>query len=304
MKKVLIFGATSFTGRYFIDYALRNKLDSDYSFVYTFRRKQQNQIGGVWEYFDYDGHVSVENFINRIKPDYILNLAGTYSSSSETEIIKINTLFPIEIMKALERLKMLSTRLLLIGSAAEYGNNKELPLVENGSLRPVSEYGLSKKLQTEAFSFYTSNYAIDCNIARTFNVIGKSAPSCLSIGSFYNKIMLSKEIGGEIKVGNLVSRRDFLDLRDVVDAYWKILISGKSGEIYNVCSGKSADMKYVLEHMILESGKKIDVVSSETTFSKNDILDSYGDNSKIINELGWAPSISIEDSISALFGGE
>lgn len=301
MKKVLIFGATSFTGRYFIDYVIQNNLVKEYCFIYTYREEQHSLKDGIWEYFDYNGHVSVEEFISNIKPDYILNLVGTYSSSSVAEIVKINTQFPIEIMGALSRLGMLSTRLLLIGSAAEYGNNTTLPLKENGYLKPASEYGLSKKLQTEAFRFYAARHTVDCNIARTFNVIGKLAPSCLSIGSFYNQIMNSKEMVSEIKVGNLSSRRDFLDLRDVVDAYWKILLGGKSGEIYNVCSGKSVDMKYILGRMILESGKKIDVISNEIPFSKNDILDSYGDNSRIINELGWIPSVSIEDSISALF---
>lgn len=301
MKKVLVFGAAGFIGRYFIDYITRNNLDKHYSFVYTFRKTGDFCDSGAWVHFDYEQGVCVEEFIKQIKPDYILNLIGTYSSSSVADMIKINTQFSMEIMKALKCLDMGNTRLLLIGSAAEYGNNPMLPLMEKEHLSPLSEYGLSKKLQTEAFDFYVANYGINSSIARTFNVIGRFAPACLSIGYFYDQIIRAKEVGGEIKVGNIRSRRDFLDLRDVVDAYWRILLDGKSGEVYNVCSGQSVKMEYVLNQMILESAKSIKVIAEEVSFSKNDVTDSYGDNSKLIKELGWTPTVRIEESLSALF---
>lgn len=41
---------------------------------------------------------------------------------------------------------------------------------------------------------------------------------------------------GVIETGNLKIIRDFIDVRDVVRAYYLLLTKGKSGEIYNVCS--------------------------------------------------------------------
>ena len=41
---------------------------------------------------------------------------------------------------------------------------------------------------------------------------------------------------GTIETGDLSIIRDFVDVRDVVDAYYKLLMNGRKGEIYNVCS--------------------------------------------------------------------
>ena len=148
--------------------------------------------------------------------------------------------------------------------------------------------------------YYFRAYKLAINIARTFNIIGPGISKSLAIGSFFNQVQNLQE-GDSLTVGNIKTKRDYLDIMDVIDAYWKILTSGQLGEIYNVCSGKSISMEDILNLMIQYAQKEIGIAIDESLIRKNDVMDNYGDNSKLINQLGWSNQISLEDSIKTLF---
>ncbi|MBF0208969.1 MAG: hypothetical protein HQK53_19080, partial [Oligoflexia bacterium] len=105
------------------------------------------------------------------------------------------------------------------------------------------------------------------------------------------------------EVGNLKSKRDFLDVENVIDAYFKILFFGSPGEIYNVCRGESISIADVLDILIQKSGKKIKTLSMPGHHDgKTDLDDSYGDNRKlrgIAPDWIWRPA-SIEESLARL----
>ena len=122
----------------------------------------------------------------------------------------------------------------------------------------------------------------------------------LSIGHFIQQIQDAAD-GDNISVGNIKTKRDFLDIEDVISAYWQILIDGKSGEIYNVCRGESTFIKEILGYLIQLSNKSLNISVKKELIKKFDILDSFGDNSKLLHDTHWMPSIDINESLEKLY---
>jgi GDP-4-dehydro-6-deoxy-D-mannose reductase len=201
------------------------------------------------------------------------------------EICHQNSLFP--------------DKILLIGSAAEYGIPKQLPIEENDELNPVNLYGLSKVIQTNIGKYYFNNYGLNISFARTFNILGQHLSKHLVFGSFVSKIKDAKNID-TIEVGNLNSRRDFLDVIDVINAYWKIIQHGKPGEIYNVCAGNSHKIGDLLQYLIKLSNKSISPIINTKYLKTFDVKDIYGDNQKLINHTNWKSIIPIKESLKKM----
>jgi GDP-4-dehydro-6-deoxy-D-mannose reductase len=68
--------------------------------------------------------------------------------------------------------------------------------------------------------------------------------------------------------------------------YWKILIDGIPGEIYNVCSGVGIKIRDILIQLIDESNKKINIIEDERVHSIKDVKQIIGCNKKIMQLIG------------------
>lgn len=299
MNKVLILGVCGFTGRHFQDYILNNHLDRNFSFIGA-DRIIEKRIGIEYREIDLLEGENIEKLVREARPDYIMNFSGIFNSSYYSNILEANAGLSFRIFDTVAKHDMTVKNILLVGSAAEYGMNSSLPLKEDSHLCPVSLYGLSKVIQTQYALYYHQNFKINVNVARTFNIIGDGMSTMLSISSFLKQIREAVD-GSTIYVGNLNTKRDYLDISDVVDAYWKILNVGGCGRIYNVCRGKSDLIQDILDYMIKKSGKKIHVVVKDDYVKKNDILDSYGDNTRIVKDTGWSCQTDLYKAIDKMF---
>jgi GDP-4-dehydro-6-deoxy-D-mannose reductase len=100
-----------------------------------------------------------------------------------------------------------------------------------------------------------------------------------------------------IHVGNLDAERDFTDVRDVVRAYYLALEKGKSGEAYNICSGKSWRIGDMLDKLLSFTGAKIKVQQDPARLRPSDVPRLRGDCSKFKRDTGWAPRIPFEQTL-------
>lgn len=297
--KVLILGSAGFTGRHFSEFISRNNLKEIYDFVgcdYTISGENDFRIITL----DLSVQANVDSLIENEMPDYIINLVGTYSVIDFMQLIKINVGISKSILDICFRSKIPVKNILLLGSAAEYGNCSKMPIYESEKLSPVSIYGLSKVFQTETGMYFFRNMGINVTIARPFNLLGKGLPEFLSVGSFVKQIREAKD-NDIISVGNINSRRDFIDISDAVEAYWNLLLFGRPGEIYNVCAGFSYSMEDILNLLIKIHGKKIQIVVKDELIKKNDINDIYGDNSKLKELTDWKPTQLLQSSLVKMF---
>jgi GDP-4-dehydro-6-deoxy-D-mannose reductase len=103
-----------------------------------------------------------------------------------------------------------------------------------------------------------------------------------------------------IQVGNLEIKRDFLDVRDVCDAYITLMERGTRGETYNVCTGRSYVIRDLLDQMCRLAGVNVAVVVDPNRLRPADTPELRGTGDKIRSDTGWVPRITIEETLTGL----
>ena len=166
---------------------------------------------------------------------------------------------------------------------------------------PVSFYGLAKLWQSQMALYYAAK-GLDVIIARVFNTIGSGMSAQLSLGAFMQQIRntLKQDYPAQLKVGNVQSKRDFLDIEDVCRGLLALAKYGRTGEIYNVCSGCSRSIGEILDMMMKASKMELEIICDKDRLRQNDADNIYGSNVKIKEHTGWQPQIGIGESIKRL----
>lgn len=293
-RRVLITGSQGFIGSHLTQWI--KKLYPKALVVGTSRKElaKEGQIG-----VDLTEQESVDELIQRIRPECVFHLAGVLYANDFEQYYEGNIKMTINIAEAVKESK-LQTRIVLLGSAAEYGNVmvKDLPLTEKQSTTPVSFYGLSKVCQTEVARYY-SNQGLNIVTARVFNVFGRGISRHLSIGSFLYQLdkIVSGAAAPVLVTGNLAAQRDYLYIEDVCSALVCLAEKGVSGEIYNVCAGHSVSMQWMLGQMIQAAGLKVEIVVDPAKYKMIDVMNIYGSYDKIARIGGWQPRVTVEEGI-------
>lgn len=250
----------------------------------------------------------VKQVMESVKPDAVYHLAGMSYVPATPD--SLGALFDshfkgtLNLLESLKQLK-LKAKILYVGSSEEYGiiNRDRGPAEESQTLNPFSYYGVSKSAAGLLANTYHECGDLEVVRVRPFNHIGPRQDKRFVISSFARQVV-EIEAGAEpiLKTGNLESERDFTDVRDTVRAYYSVMNSGLSGEVYNVCSGNSKKIKDLLAELLAQVKIPIEVQSEEGRFRPNITVSLLGDNSKLKALTGWRPEIPIETSLRDILG--
>jgi GDP-4-dehydro-6-deoxy-D-mannose reductase len=299
-KVILLLGSNGFLGKNFQEFIIQKRLTDKYDFHFSDIKGAENMNVSGSFFYEYDLLLldNLNSLILKTKPDFIINLTGTYGIPDLDLIYRSNTQITRNILEVLRQNNLTNIYTLLVGSAAEYGECIDLPILETSQLNPVNIYGLSKKHQTELALFYRENYNLKIGIGRVFNTIGKYQSTSLSIASFISRLHKLKD-GDELVTGNIDTRRDFIDIRDVISAFFSIIESGKA-DVFNICSGTSSSIREILNFLIEISGKKVLIRVDSNSMRKNEIMDSFGSNAKLKRITGWKNKVDIKQALEHL----
>ncbi len=278
MKKILITGASGASGTALIEKLRTEDSNNNLSLCDIQNPNGQNNEEKFYE-LDLTDFSQVDSLIKKIQPEVIYNLAGSFTNNYEIDY-KINVEIPRNLFDSVI-INNLSTRILLIGSAAEYGEILKNPVSESDPLRPITVYGLTKVYQTQMMNYYFKVKKIDVLMARPFNLLSKGISKNLFIGRLYNQIELYQRGKiQKIQLGNLANKRDYISIHEAVEMYRCIMDKGKSGEVYNVGSGKSIRMQELLIDILNSKGLTMDIIESKKFSSKFDVEEIYADLNK------------------------
>jgi len=256
---------------------------------------------------DLTDYGKVEGLIRQVRPDYIVHLAALTSPaksfSSPYDTLENNIKAEINLLEAVKN-ENIKARLLIIGSGDEYGlvNPKDNPVSEDQPLRPTSPYAVSKITQDFLALQYALAYKMDIVRVRPFNHIGARQNPNFVVPAFAKQIA-EIEKGSkkpEIKVGNLSAVRDFTDVRDMVEAYYLALLNGKTGDVYNLGSGRGYKMEEVLNLLLSQAHKKITIQIDQSLLRPIDNPKLVCDAGKFSKLTGWSPKIALADSLSSV----
>jgi len=194
--------------------------------------------------------------------------------------------------------------MLSVGSCEEYGPQPKnrYPLEEDAPLNPISPYAVSKVAQTLLCRQYVRAWDLPVIMVRSFSHTGPGQDARFAFPAFARQIAAAEAGQGpaKISVGNLSSERDFLHVGDVVDAYRLLMKEGRPGEIYNVCSGQSLTMDQGLQIMLAESSCKMEIITDKARLRPADTPMMIGNNTKLVNDTGWAPEWDITQTLRDL----
>jgi GDP-4-dehydro-6-deoxy-D-mannose reductase len=300
MKKALITGINGFSGVHLAEYLLGQKVNV-YGIDISPKISHHYKIRTDIKYIRLDilNAKAASKAIRNIKPDYIFHLAGLLKGDDLAEFLKVNVQGTQNILEAAAAVK---SKILISGSAAEYGmiSVKDLPIGEETPPRPIGFYGISKLAQTMLGYQYFITRGMPVYLTRVFNMTGpgeKQSMFCSSVAQQIKRIG-ERKASPVIYVGNITPKRDFIDVRDVVRAYWAIINKGKMGKIYNICSGKAYAMKDVIEIMKrIANLRKIIIKSDPYKIRPVDIPVHRGDYSALRKDTGWKPAIKLEQTL-------
>ncbi|MCL5438423.1 MAG: GDP-mannose 4,6-dehydratase [Patescibacteria group bacterium] len=307
-NKVLITGATGFAGSYLVEYLVKTK---KYEITGTsfsasdFRNIQEirNDINIIK--IDLSKSSEVKELIDKVRPDLIFHLAALTSPADSfknpAETITNNITAQVNLFESVRQAKLTGTRILVTSSADIYGRvaKEDLPIDEETKFMPGSPYSVSKIAQDYLGLQYFLSYNLKIIRVRPFNHSGPRQAPNFVIPSFAKKIAEIEKGKKEpiLNVGNLDTKRDFTDVRDMVYAYALIIEKGEPGDVYNIGSGVSHKISDILNKLLSFSKIKIEVKQDSVLFRPGDEPELLCDNRKFRALTGWVPKISIERTL-------
>lgn len=189
-------------------------------------------------------------------------------------------------------------RIILVSSGAIYNPDQTMPINESGDISLSSPYSISKVLNENQAEYYRKR-GLDCVVVRPFNHIGPGQSKGFILPDLFERLSQLGE-NKTITTGNIETRRDYTDVRDIVKAYGRLALAETlKSNIYNICSGKSYSGVEILN--ILEEIMGLEEVVLEIDQSlvrPNDTPEIIGDSSRLKEELNWQPEIDINQTIS------
>jgi len=260
----------------------------------------------------YMGDILDTNFLKRVwkewKPELIYHFAAqAYNGESweaEDTTYTLNVTGSRNVLNACKQYSP-NARVIPACSSAEYGFVPEdmIPIREDVTLlRPITPYGVSKACLEMMSRQHHLNYGMDVVIPRLFIHVGPDHPPVTALQNFAMQLAAIKHGQQDpvIKVGNLDSLRDFVDVRDGAKALWLLANKGQSGEVYNVCTGKAWTMHESLNMLIEISGLDIKIEQDRKLFRPSDEKVLLGDPSKL-QLLGWKAEIPFRETLEDIY---
>jgi len=308
--RVLITGITGFAGSHLAEFLL-HRGGVEVHGIKRWRSQTENIDPLLSKVTLHDGDIrdasSVRDVVERVCPDRIFHLAAQsfvqMSWSAPAESLSTNLIGQLNLFEAI-RQTGINPLIQIAGSSEEYGwvEPEELPIQETNPLRPLSPYAVSKVGQDLLGFQYFMSYKMGIVRTRGFNHTGPRRGEVFAESSFAQQIA-KIELGLQepvLRVGNLEAKRDFTDVRDMVDGYWLALEKGIPGEVYNICSGHAFSIGELLEMLLGLSSVKVRIIEDPTRLRPSDPPCLMGDRSKFSRTTGWQPRIPMEKTLQDL----
>lgn len=298
-KTVLITGCNGFVGKH----TVREFYNNNWRVVGTSRDKTPHTETAPYIQTYISADLSNANATNETawpQVDCVVHLAGIASNEfKDTEtIVTTNVAVHTNLYTALVQQKQ-HPKILAVSSGAVYAAGT-LPQTEESTLKEVSTarpYEASKLHLEEALKNYTSVLSIVT--VRPFNHIGPGQGPGFLVPDIAHEIVHAKATGSPILTGNLHTKRDFTDVRDVARAY-RLLAEATNVQsgTYNICSGTGTVCNDIVQ-WLRQYFSALDVVMTvdPSRIRPGEIEAIYGSYEKLHRLTGWEPRITTEQSI-------
>jgi len=306
--RVLITGAGGFVGRHLIA-ALAALADAPEIVAGTYGEEASSLLDVRAVSLDVTDAEQTLAVIQAEQPTHVMHLAGISVISQANRDVRrtwdVNTQGTLNVALAIKG-GAPACRLIFCSSAQVYGGSfrSGKPLAEDAPLDPENFYAASKAA-ADILVGQMAKAGLRAVRLRPFNHTGPGQPPTLAVASFASQIAAIER--GEqkpvMKVGNLSMRREFLDVRDVVDAYLRTIQrfdSLPNGAVFNIASGEAIAVDAILKMLLAMSAKKIEVAPDPQLMRPNDTPIMVGNAEAAHRALGWTPRQRVADTLKSV----
>jgi len=236
-------------------------------------------------------------------PDAVYHLAArTHVGESwkvPAEVLAVNVLGTAAVLAASRQVPG-DPKVVVVSSAEIYGSVRpeQLPLGEGAPVAPVTPYAASKAAAEQVALQAWRGYRQPVVVVRPFNHVGPGQAPTFAVSALARRIVEARRVGaGTLAVGTLSTRRDFTDVRDVVQAYRLLVEHGEPGAVYNVCSGHDVAVSEVASRLLELAGADLELVTDPELVRPVDVPVLRGDPALLEAATGWKPSIPLDDTL-------
>jgi GDP-4-dehydro-6-deoxy-D-mannose reductase len=303
--RVLITGARGFVASHLRE-ALLRVCGSDIELIATAKEAGTHPVYGKTSALDVTDRAAVAAALQSLAPTHVIHLAGIAAPFVANADPRMT--WRVHLDGTLNLADAILARnpnccLLHVGSGLVYGESTKsgLPVDEATLLTPIDEYGASKGAADLALGALT-HQGLKCIRFRPFNHSGSGQAEGFVVADFAAQIARIEAglVPPVMRIGNLNVERDFLDVRDVVQAYASALQRAGSlapGSIFNIASGIPQRVGDVLEWLLHASPAKITLEQDPARLRSTDYPRVVGNASRARQCLAWSPQRRFEDTI-------
>ncbi|HVN19465.1 MAG TPA: NAD(P)-dependent oxidoreductase [Dongiaceae bacterium] len=279
-NEILVTGASGFLGRHLVSalesqgYSVRSHSSRDGDIASC-----PLPMEGVRHVF----HLAAKSFV----PESWTNPQAFYS---------VNVMGTVNVLEHCRRHRASVTLI----SSYVYGQPKRLPVAEDHPLAALNPYAHTKLLSEDLGRFYEQHHGVRLVVVRPFNIYGPGQTP-----PFLVPLIIEQALDPQtstIRLKDLRPRRDYLYVDDAIRFLSKTVADDVKGT-YNLGSGQSASVAEVAQLVIKAAGCDKGVVSDDQP-RPQEVLDVRADISRAANELGWHPSISLQEGIARVVAAQ
>ena len=246
---------------------------------------------------------SVARLVKATRPEQVYHLAAMANPAEclrwPDEAFRVNVEGTRNLYNAIVQCDA-AARVLLVSSSYVYGKARpeDLPLAESAPLHGRGHPYADSKLEAERLADEFGPRGLEVVCVRPFNHAGPRQRVHM-IAEWARQIAAIEAGQREprLRHGNLATRRDWTDVRDVVRAYQLLIAGGAPGAVYNLGSGVSRSGREILDRLQNLASVPIEAVSDERLMRRDDAPDMIADASRLRAATGWKPECAIETTL-------
>lgn len=296
MTSAIVTGSTGFCGTRLVAFLIEQGV--------LVHRLSSGFHGGDVRQVDFEDVGALAGVLRETRPGYIFHLSGVAVAADLETYVRVNCLHAAALLDAIALAQLGDARVLMVGSAAEYGplEDGDLPAHEDRPAAPTSPYGITKLAQTQ-LALSRAPGGLRITVARPSNIIGPGMPPHLALPSFARQLALIErgEREAVLDVGDLSTVRDFIDVADVVEIFWKLVNApGAVGRVVNVASGVGVRLEDALQQMQEAFGTNAQIRMAVNRGGSRDVPVFYASRERRDAAIGKHSTIPFSDSIRAM----
>lgn len=216
-----------------------------------------------------------------------------YSYVHPVETVQTNVLGTLNILEACRKS---GAKLVHTSTSEVYGTALRVPIDEDHPLQGQSPYSASKIGADKLVESYFRSFGLPTVTVRPFNTYGPGQSTRAVIPTIITQALA----GGVVRLGNLDAIRDFTYLDDTVEGF---LLTAQAdtwnGETYNLGSGEEISIGAIAALIFRLMGKQAEIQLEKSRLrpEKSEVLRLISDNRKAKLELGWQPTVGMEEGL-------